>query len=108
MEPVLMTLPHPRSTIPGSAALVAWKVEFRQTSMTASHLHSQGNPVTCLEVWQVSHSGPGFLEVLSNDTRMNHQLQAQPHDTSLDLVFGVVFRSNTHNTNEAGRYLNPI
>ena len=34
-----MTRPQPAASMPGSAALVVWKAELRQTAIIASHLH---------------------------------------------------------------------
>ena len=41
IDPVLMTRPQPFSIMRGSAALVACKVEERQTAMMASHLRKK-------------------------------------------------------------------
>ena len=50
--PVLTTRPQPWSIMPGSAALVAWKVALRHTSMTGGGGGGGGG-------WGVHHMGGG-------------------------------------------------
>eukprot|EP00879_Flechtneria_rotunda_P033664 GHRR01037319.1.p1 GENE.GHRR01037319.1~~GHRR01037319.1.p1 ORF type:complete len:111 (+),score=19.92 GHRR01037319.1:48-335(+) len=50
MLPVLMILPQPCCSMKGTAALVVWKADERQTDMMSSHL-SSGKSCTGLTYW---------------------------------------------------------